>query len=153
MASNDHKKTGSSNPPPVAFWKTTGGGAAQSFKKEKGTGCLLRLICSRRGVSPAAVLSAMNEADDSNRLHTPAMVEEVLRYLDPKPGDRIIDATVGGGGHAERILEHIMPGGTLIAIDVFRKQYEAEQTMSFAELFDSLADADTGTGGKGDAAD
>lgn len=36
--------------------------------------------------------------------HSPVMVREVLEYLSPKPKSLIIDATLGGGGHAKEIL-------------------------------------------------
>lgn len=45
------------------------------------------------------------------------MPEEVLRYMDCRPGKTIVDATVGGGGHSRAILERILPGGTLVGID------------------------------------
>lgn len=51
------------------------------------------------------------------KIHIPVLVEEVLHYLNPAPGDVIVDATVGTGGHSERILERIAPGGRLIGID------------------------------------
>jgi len=44
-------------------------------------------------------------------------MEEVLAYLDPKPGDVIADGTLGGGGHARMILEKIGPSGMLIGMD------------------------------------
>lgn len=45
------------------------------------------------------------------------MVEEVLRCLRPVAGDVAIDCTLGGGGHAQAILEHLQPGGRLIGFD------------------------------------
>jgi len=36
--------------------------------------------------------------------HTPVMIAEVIKYLDLKPGSLVIDATLGGGGHAKAIL-------------------------------------------------
>jgi 16S rRNA (cytosine1402-N4)-methyltransferase len=49
--------------------------------------------------------------------HLPVMVEEVMNALSPLPGSFQIDATVGGGGHAFRILEAANPGGRLLGID------------------------------------
>ena len=49
--------------------------------------------------------------------HLPVMLEEVILALSPHPGSFHIDATVGGGGHAVRILEAANPGGRLLGID------------------------------------
>jgi 16S rRNA (cytosine1402-N4)-methyltransferase len=50
--------------------------------------------------------------------HVPIMVEEVLGCLRPRPGDLAVDCTLGGGGHAQAILEHLRPGGRLIGFDI-----------------------------------
>lgn len=50
-------------------------------------------------------------------MHVPVLLKEVLDGLKPKPGDTIIDATFGEGGHAFALLERIRPGGRLLAID------------------------------------
>ena len=47
----------------------------------------------------------------------PVMVEEVMKALSPLPGSFQIDATVGGGGHAVRILEATSPDGRLLGLD------------------------------------
>jgi 16S rRNA (cytosine1402-N4)-methyltransferase len=49
--------------------------------------------------------------------HVPVMVEEVVTMLAPAPGSLQIDATLGGGGHAERILEASDPDGRLLGLD------------------------------------
>lgn len=49
--------------------------------------------------------------------HLPVMLEEVMLALSPHPGSFQIDTTVGGGGHAIRILEAAKPGGRLLGID------------------------------------
>lgn len=49
--------------------------------------------------------------------HVPVLVQEVLHYLQPLTGQVIVDATVGGGGHAAAILERIGPDGRLIGLD------------------------------------
>ena len=46
------------------------------------------------------------------------MVDEVLRCLQPVAGEAAVDCTLGGGGHAQAILEHLQPGGRLIGLDV-----------------------------------
>jgi 16S rRNA (cytosine1402-N4)-methyltransferase len=49
--------------------------------------------------------------------HLPVLAEEVLAMLAPRPGSLQIDATVGGGGHTERILEATNPDGRLLGLD------------------------------------
>ncbi|MEE9286271.1 MAG: 16S rRNA (cytosine(1402)-N(4))-methyltransferase RsmH [Dehalococcoidia bacterium] len=49
--------------------------------------------------------------------HVPVMVEELVRGLQVIPGGLYVDATVGGGGHAEAVLEACAPGGKLLGID------------------------------------
>jgi len=49
--------------------------------------------------------------------HVPVMADEVLAMLAPRPGSLQIDATLGGGGHAARILEASDPDGRLLGLD------------------------------------
>jgi len=49
--------------------------------------------------------------------HLPVMIEEVAAMLAAMPGSLQIDATLGGGGHAERILEASDPDGRLLGLD------------------------------------
>jgi 16S rRNA (cytosine1402-N4)-methyltransferase len=49
--------------------------------------------------------------------HTPVLLTEVLHFLNPQPGGRFIDATVGAGGHTRAILERTSPDGQLLALD------------------------------------
>jgi len=49
--------------------------------------------------------------------HVPVLLSEVLAHLDPQPGQTFVDATVGGGGHAQAIAARVVPGGRLIGID------------------------------------
>lgn len=49
--------------------------------------------------------------------HVPVMLTETLAILEPSPGKIFLDCTLGGGGHAEAILEQITPGGRLIGLD------------------------------------
>lgn len=49
--------------------------------------------------------------------HRPVLPIEVLRELAPQPGQTIVDATVGGGGHAALVAAVLGPTGQLIALD------------------------------------
>jgi 16S rRNA (cytosine1402-N4)-methyltransferase len=50
-------------------------------------------------------------------VHVPVLLDEVITALQPRPGGRFIDCTVGLGGHAAGILEEISPSGRLLGID------------------------------------
>ena len=49
--------------------------------------------------------------------HVPVMLGEVLRELDPKPGDIVCDCTLGGAGHTVELARCVAPGGLSIGID------------------------------------
>ena len=49
--------------------------------------------------------------------HLPVMVDEVVETLAPRADSLQIDATLGGAGHAERILEACDPDGRLLGLD------------------------------------
>ncbi len=49
--------------------------------------------------------------------HVPVMLEEVLKYLQPRPGGHYIDGTLGGGGHTAVLLERSAPDGRVLGID------------------------------------
>lgn len=51
------------------------------------------------------------------RLHQPVLLNEILSQLELRPGQVVVDATVGSGGHAQAILQHIQPTGYLVGID------------------------------------
>lgn len=50
--------------------------------------------------------------------HLPVLLDETLRLLDPKPGEVVVDCTVGLGGHAAALGERVGPTGKLVAIDL-----------------------------------
>ncbi len=49
--------------------------------------------------------------------HIPVLLQKTLDILCPKTGDRILDATLGLGGHSAAILEKIGNTGSLIGLD------------------------------------
>ena len=50
--------------------------------------------------------------------HYPVMAKEAVDALECKDGKLYIDATLGGGGYSELILQKISPNGRLISFDV-----------------------------------
>jgi 16S rRNA (cytosine1402-N4)-methyltransferase len=50
--------------------------------------------------------------------HRPICVDEILAVLDPQPGEVVLDATLGYGGHTEQLLARLAPNGRLFGIDV-----------------------------------
>ena len=50
-------------------------------------------------------------------IHIPVLPQEVIDGLNIQPGDTIVDGTLGGGGHAQAILELIGVEGTLFGFD------------------------------------
>lgn len=49
--------------------------------------------------------------------HEPVMLDEVVRELDPKPGETVCDATLGLGGHTIELAKRVAPDGYSIGID------------------------------------
>lgn len=49
--------------------------------------------------------------------HTPVLVDAVLSMLITRRNGVYLDATLGGGGHAEAILSHLSPSGHVIGFD------------------------------------
>jgi 16S rRNA (cytosine1402-N4)-methyltransferase len=49
--------------------------------------------------------------------HVSAMPEETMAMLACRPGQTVVDGTLGGCGHARRICEQIAPDGVFIGID------------------------------------
>lgn len=50
--------------------------------------------------------------------HEPVLLEQSLAQLNLAAGAVVIDGTLGGGGHAEAILERTAPDGLLIGLDL-----------------------------------
>lgn len=59
----------------------------------------------------------MNSSEGGDHYHKPVMVGEVLEWLCIRNGAVIVDATLGGGGHAAEMLKAASPKGRLIGID------------------------------------
>ena len=53
----------------------------------------------------------------ANHGHVPVLYSEILSCLQPRPGGRYLDGTLGAGGHAQGLLEASSPDGLLLALD------------------------------------
>ena len=69
--------------------------------------------------------------------HLPVLVDEVIASLGLGPGSSVADCTVGGGGHAVRILEATSPHGRLLGLDADRAAI-AEATSVLAAFGDRV---------------
>lgn len=49
--------------------------------------------------------------------HVPVLFDEMLRFLQPQPGGKYIDGTVGAGGHSAGLLDKSAPDGRVLAFD------------------------------------
>jgi 16S rRNA (cytosine1402-N4)-methyltransferase len=58
-------------------------------------------------------------------LHIPVLLEEVIDNLKLKPGDKVVDCTLGGAGHAEAILKKVGSSGKYIGIDLDKLAIES----------------------------
>lgn len=54
----------------------------------------------------------------SESVHVPVLPGEVLDWLDPGPGDVVLDCTLGRAGHASLIVPKLVPDGRYIGLDV-----------------------------------
>ncbi|MFP6626951.1 MAG: 16S rRNA (cytosine(1402)-N(4))-methyltransferase RsmH [Deltaproteobacteria bacterium] len=74
---------------------------------------------------------------DGGGRHIPVMLEEVVEVLQVRTGGRYVDATVGEGAMAERLLEVSAPSGLLLGMD--RDGEALESSARYLERFGSRA--------------
>lgn len=65
--------------------------------------------------------------------HIPVLLDEVVHWLEPKPGKVIVDGTLGAGGHSRAFAERVAPGGRVISLDRDPAAVEAAESI-FAGL-------------------
>ncbi|OGG44277.1 16S rRNA (cytosine(1402)-N(4))-methyltransferase [Candidatus Kaiserbacteria bacterium RIFCSPHIGHO2_01_FULL_48_10] len=64
---------------------------------------------------------------EEKQKHTSVLLNETVTGLSLKKGTTVVDATVGTGGHAEKIAESIGEKGTVLAIDADSASLERSQ--------------------------
>ncbi len=67
---------------------------------------------------PETVAHVLASGKTPAGMHVPIMVREILEILNPQPGQRAVDCTLGYGGHAKEVLARLQPGGQLVGLDV-----------------------------------
>lgn len=77
----------------------------------------------------------------SETIHIPVLASEVIEALSLKSGDTVVDATLGGGGHALRIFDRVSPDGRLFACDadpkaIARFRLRLEQEARYREALE-----------------
>lgn len=73
---------------------------------------------TEREMKSAEALDAGRDEQGDASGHVPVLLDEVLEYLDPQPGQTVVDCTLGRGGHAYEIMKRIGPGGRYIGFDI-----------------------------------
>ncbi|NLD99927.1 MAG: 16S rRNA (cytosine(1402)-N(4))-methyltransferase RsmH [Fibrobacter sp.] len=64
------------------------------------------------------ISKVLNRGQTPAGTHRPICVNEILDFINPIPGQLGLDATLGYGGHSQKLLERLMPKGKLYSIDV-----------------------------------
>ena len=54
---------------------------------------------------------------ESQSIHVPVLLEEVVQWLAPSPGSVLVDGTLGGGGHTRALAALVGPEGRVISLD------------------------------------
>ena len=54
---------------------------------------------------------------EQNFKHIPVLLNPVLEWLRPSEGGRIVDVTLGGGGHSRALADRLGPTGLLVGLD------------------------------------
>ena len=60
----------------------------------------------------------INKGSTPAGMHISIMVQEILDFLDIKPGEKGLDATLGYGGHTRAMLDKLEGSGHIYALDV-----------------------------------
>lgn len=59
--------------------------------------------------------------------HIPVLMNEVMNLMNPQPGEKFVDCTLGGAGHSKEFLKKILPGGFLLGLDQDKNALQAAE--------------------------
>ena len=71
--------------------------------------------------------------------HVPVLIKEAIDYLDPQPGDLIVDCTLGGGGYTMEIAKRVGKTGRVIAIDLDESAIKYAKLKSVQERLENIS--------------
>jgi 16S rRNA (cytosine1402-N4)-methyltransferase len=54
---------------------------------------------------------------DPSTIHISVLPDEILHWIDPQPGQTIVDGTLGGAGHTRQLADKVGDEGLIISID------------------------------------
>jgi len=110
MSDSDSTPLGSSPPPPHRRRPRYAGKNPRRFEEK------YKELNPERYAADVAKVIASGKTPAGT--HRPIMVAEILEVLTPRPGELVVDCTLGFGGHARELLARIAPDGRLIGLDV-----------------------------------
>lgn len=61
--------------------------------------------------------------------HRPVLLHEAIEYLVIEPTDTVVDATLGGAGHAKKIAERLGEHGVIVGLDADRSAIERARAL------------------------
>lgn len=75
--------------------------------------------------------------------HIPVLMEQVLKLLNPQPGEIVLDCTVGRGGHSAAFAEAVGAKGRVIGFDLDQEnlKYTQERLMESSTPFIPVRDS------------
>ena len=62
-------------------------------------------------------MAGLGTGTNNVTIHIPVLPAEVIEGMQPKPGQTVVDGTLGGGGHSRMLLELVGAEGHLIGLD------------------------------------
>ncbi len=116
----------------MALWPWVGA-------EENATGKSINQRCTDSSPRGSLLPPDMNPSPDDGLpfYHEPVLLNQVVSYLNPGPGQWFLDATLGGGGHSEALLR---AGASVVALDQdpVAIAHATSRLRAFADRFSAL---------------